>query len=68
MAGSSPRKQNIALHNTGFKRYPKLMEKLAKYKSGKLCLYLNKLSDVDLDVLAEHIETAYNPMNEKYNS
>lgn len=68
LAGFSPRKQNLALYNTGFKRYPKLMERLGKYKTGKSCLYINTLSDVDLDVLSELIKTAYHYMNEKYNS
>ncbi len=68
MAGFSPRKQNLALYNTGFKRYPKLMEQLGKYKTGKSCLYITKLADVDLDVLAELIKTAFDHMNKKYNS
>ena len=68
MAGFSPRKQNLALYNTGFKRYPKLMEQLGKYKTGKSCLYINKLADVDVDVLAELIKTAFDHMNKKYNS
>lgn len=68
MAGFSPRKQNLALYNTGHKRYPELMEKLGKYKTGKSCLYINKLSDVDLDVLSQLIKTAYIHMKTKYNS
>ncbi len=48
LAVFSLRKQNIAIYNTGFMRYPKLMERLGKYKSGKSCLYINKLSDVNI--------------------
>ena len=58
IAGFSPRKQNLALYNTGFIRYPEIMERIGKYKSGKLCLYINKLSDVNLDVLNELLTTA----------
>ncbi len=68
MAGFSPRKQNLAIYNTGFIRYPEIMNRLGKYKAGKSCLYINKLSDVDLNVLTELIKTAYDYMNKKYNS
>lgn len=68
MVGFSPRKQNLALYNTGFKRYPELMEKLGKYKTGKSCLYINKLSDVDLKVLSKLFEKSYNHLKVKYNS
>lgn len=68
MAGFSPRKQNLALYNTGHKRYPELMEKLGKHKVGKSCLYINKLSDVDLEVLSELIKTGYDHLKTKYNS
>ncbi len=68
LAGFSPRKQNIALYNTGFKRYPELIGKLGKHKTGKSCLYITKLSDVDIDVLTELIRTAYDHMSTKYNS
>ena len=57
IAGFSPRKQNLTLYfMSGFTRYNELLEKLGKHKTGKSCLYINKLEDVDLDVLAEMIE------------
>jgi len=68
ISGFSPRKQNLALYNTGFIRYPKLMERLGKHKTGKSCLYINKLSDVDMNVLSELIKTSYKHMKKKYNS
>jgi hypothetical protein len=37
----------------GFDRIEELLARLGKYKAGKSCLYLNKLEDVDLDVLKE---------------
>lgn len=50
--GFSPRKQNLTLYiMSGFKEYDSLLSKLGKYKLGKSCLYIKKLSDVDLDVL-----------------
>jgi len=54
LAGFSPRKQNLTLYiMSGFEAYESLLEKLGKYKTGKSCLYINKLADVDLDVLKE---------------
>jgi len=54
LIGFSPRKQNITLYiMPGFERYPALMKKLGKYSTGKSCLYIKKLSDVDSDVLKE---------------
>ena len=55
--GFSPRKQNLTLYIiSGFASYGELMGKLGKYKIGKSCLYLNKLTDIDLTTLRELIE------------
>ena len=54
--GFSPRKTALTLYlMTGFNRYQELMAKLGKYKTGKSCLYIKKLEDVDNDVLRELI-------------
>ncbi|MEL6823973.1 MAG: DUF1801 domain-containing protein [Calditrichota bacterium] len=54
--GFSPRKQNMTLYiMTGFDRYEELLAKLGKYKTGKSCLYIKKLEDVDPVVLRELI-------------
>ena len=54
--GFSPRKQNITLYITnGFAQYQGLMKKLGKYSTGKVCLYIKKLGDVDKTVLKELI-------------
>jgi hypothetical protein len=37
----------------GFDRYDELMARLGKHKTGKSCLYINKLTDVDTAVLRE---------------
>jgi hypothetical protein len=50
--GFSPRKDSLTLYITSsFEQYPDLMEKLGKYKTGKACLYIKKLADVDQRVL-----------------
>jgi hypothetical protein len=54
--GFSPRKQNLTLYiSTGIDRYAELLQRLGKHKTGVGCLYINKLADVDLDVLREMI-------------
>jgi len=54
LIGFSPRKQNITLYiMPGFDRYQKLMKNLGKYSTGKSCLYIKRLSDVDVNVLKE---------------
>jgi hypothetical protein len=52
ITGFSPRKQNLTLYiMPGFVRYDELMKKLGKYKTGKSCLYIKTLDDVDLPTL-----------------
>jgi hypothetical protein len=56
LVGFSPRKQNLTLYiMAGFSRYDELMAELGKYKTGKSCLYLNRLSDADPKVLKQLI-------------
>jgi Domain of unknown function (DU1801) len=51
------RKNNLVVYLVGGfeERYGSLLEKLGPHKSGKSCLYLKRLDDVDLDVLRELI-------------
>ena len=57
LTGLSPRKQALSLYiMTGFPRHEALMEKLGKYKTGKSCLYINKLEDVHLPTLKKLIK------------
>jgi hypothetical protein len=51
---------------TGFERYEELMSHLGKHKTGKSCLYVNKLEQVDEAVLRELIAESMRYMNEKY--
>ena len=51
--GVSPRKQNLTLYVPPFEGYDQLLAKLGKYKTGKVCLYINKLADVDFEILRE---------------
>jgi len=55
--GFSPRKQNLTLYVPGtVGEQQALLKKLGKYKTGKGCLYINRLEDVDLNVLKEIIK------------
>ena len=57
IVGFSPRKQNLSLYiMPGFGRFDKLMAKLGKFKTGKSCLYIKRLADVDENVLEKLID------------
>jgi len=69
LTGFSPRKQNLSLYiMAGFTEYEALLQKLGKHKTGKSCLYIKRLSEINLDVLTELIKVSYNHYNHKYNS
>ena len=56
LVGFSPRKRNLTLYIMGgFESYDSLLSDLDKFKTGKSCLYINKLADVDLPTLRELI-------------
>ena len=56
--GFSPRKANLSLHLVNLERHAEALAKLGKYKTGKGCLYINKLEDVDLKTLEKIIAAA----------
>jgi Domain of unknown function (DU1801) len=57
--GFSPRKANLSLHLClNIQDYAAVLEKLGKHKTGKGCLYINKLADVDLNVLENLMKEA----------
>ena len=54
LVGFSPRKQAITLYiMDGFDRHDELLSRLGKHATGKACLYIKKLEDVDMVVLRE---------------
>lgn len=54
LTGFAPRKPNLTLYiMSGFDEYDGLMARLGKHTTGISCLYVKKLSDLDLDVLRE---------------
>lgn len=67
LTGFSPRKQNLTLYiMSGFSGYSKLMEKLGKYKTGKSCLYVKRLEDINLSVLEKLIRKSVDHISKKY--
>jgi len=63
LAGFSPRKQDLTLYiMAGFDRYDALMAKLGKHKTGKSCLYLKRLADIDVAVLEDLISSSVKHM------
>lgn len=56
--GFSPRKANLSIYiMPGYQDYSEILGRLGKHKLGKSCLYVNKLADIDLEVLAELIRS-----------
>lgn len=63
IVGFSPRKNDLTLYlMPGFEGRAELLGKLGKHKTGKSCLYLKKLADVDPGVLQELIECSVQAM------
>lgn len=57
--GFSPRKANLSLYiSVGIAQHAVALEKLGKHKTGVGCLYINKLEEIDLNVLRGIIETS----------
>ncbi|MBS4044300.1 MAG: DUF1801 domain-containing protein [Chitinophagaceae bacterium] len=57
--GFSPRKANLSLYlMMDIKKQAEILSKLGKHKTGVGCLYINKLSDVDLQILNQLIKEA----------
>ena len=63
IVGFSPRKNDLTLYlMPGFEGRAELMDRLGKHKTGKSCLYLKKLADVDLDTLQALIDCSVDAM------
>lgn len=67
VTGFSPRKGDLTLYiMAGFDRYAELLDRLGKFKTGKSCLYVKKLADVDEAVLTELIAASVDHMRRTY--
>ncbi len=67
LCGLSPRKKAISIYiMAGFARFDELLGRLGKYKTGKSCLYIKSLDDIDIDVLRQLIEASVEHMRKNY--
>ena len=67
LTGFAPRKQNLAIYIVpGFDIAPDLMEKLGKHKTGKSCLYVKTLDDIDRKVFARLVKKSVTHMHKTY--
>jgi len=68
LVGFSPRKQNIAIYiMSGVSNYKDLLSQLGKYKvSSGSCIYINKLEDINPDVLKKIISSSVKDMKRIY--
>ena len=63
LTGFSPRKQNLTLYiMSGFEQYDELLKALGKFKTGKACLYVNRLDDIDVPALRKLIKQSVQHM------
>ena len=68
LVGFAPRKANMVVYvMPGFSQYEGLLAKLGKHKTGASCLYLGRLSNVDMQVLTKIITQSVKHMRKKYN-
>lgn len=69
LTGFSPRKQATSIYiMAGFKKFDALMKKLGRYKTGKSCLYVKRLDDVDEGVLQQLIDESVQHMRNIYST
>ena len=67
LTGFSPRKQALTVYIiSGFSEHSKLMDNLGKFKTGKSCLYVKSLDDIDRAVLTQLVTESVAYMREKY--
>ena len=67
ITGFSPRKANLVFYiMPGYQDLSDKLARLGKHKIGKSCLYVNKLADIDMDVLEEIVRSGLDYMRETY--
>lgn len=67
LVGFSPRKSAISLYvYTGCAGQDDLLKSLGKFKMGKACIYIKRLSDIDVEVLKELMQSTIEFLNAKY--
>jgi hypothetical protein len=63
VAAFSPRKNDLTLYiGASFARREELLARLGKHKTGKVCVYIKRLADVDAEVLADLVQASVDTM------
>ena len=69
LAGFSSRKPEIVVYIADdFESREKLLQQLGKHRTGKVCLYIKKLSDIDVVVLEKLVKASVAAMRKRYPS
>ena len=67
VVGFAPRKRNLVIYiMPGFSDYGELLGRLGKFRTGRSCLYVNKLDDVDLQLLEQLVRESVEEMKRRY--
>ena len=67
LTGFSPRKANLVVYILpGYDDISEQLDRLGRHRIGKSCLYINKLADIDLDVLEEIVSDSVAKMRSSY--
>ena len=67
LTGFSPRKQNLTIYiMSGVERNRMLLKRLGKFKTGKSCLYVRSLEDIDIQVLEAMIKESLRVLASQY--
>jgi hypothetical protein len=66
IAAFSPRKDSLVFYFDNFKEREGLLDRLGKHRSGKACVYVKKLADIDLSVLEEITRKSIKQTKSKY--
>ncbi|MBU8791619.1 DUF1801 domain-containing protein [Oceanobacillus caeni] len=67
LVGFSPRKTNFSLYfATGDTERDMLLQEFGKHKAGKSCVYINKIADIDVEVLKKLIQQSIRFLREMY--
>jgi hypothetical protein len=61
--GLSPRKQSLTLYLYGLDHAEELLGRLGRFSTGKACLYVRRLTDVDTDVLRQLVSASFRHLN-----
>ncbi len=67
LVGFSPRKAKISLYfATGDPEREEILQNFGKYTTGKACVYINKIADIDVEVLKKMINQSIKFLKETY--